>query len=145
MEKSSLIRSQTQKALCDREKSSSGIGLRCRPERAVSSDTEEVPDSADSLALRICAAALETVTASSLPLVRPPRRARTSRATEPRCMRRRAEAEVGVVGGDPDPARVPRVEQDQRERSLSSPSAAQFDSTSVNSSPSSGNDAVPGE
>jgi len=60
-------------------------------------------------------------------------------------MRRRAEAVVGEVGGDPDAAREPRVEQDQRERSLSSPSAAQSNSTSVNSSASSSrDDAVPG-
>jgi hypothetical protein len=57
-------------------------------------------------------------------------------------MRRRAEVVVGVLGGDPDDAaaRVARVEQDQRERSLSSPSVApQSDSMS----PSSRNDAVP--
>lgn len=46
---------------------------------------------------------------------------------------------VGVVGDDPDAARVARVEQDQRERCSPSPSAAQS-----NSSPSSRNDAVPG-
>lgn len=135
------IQSQTQKAFCDREKSSSGIGLRCR---VASSDTVAGPDSADSLALRKCAATLGTATASSLPLVRPPRRTRTSRATEPRCIRRRAEVEVGVVDGDPGAARVARVEQDQRERSLSSPSAGQSNSTSADSSPSSGKDAITG-
>jgi len=54
--------------------------------------------------------------------------------------------EVGVVGGDPDGARVARVEQDQRERSVSPPPAAQptSTSTSADSSPSSRDDAVPG-
>ena len=52
--------------------------------------------------------------------------------------------EVGVVGGDPDGARVARVEQDQRERSASPPPAAQSTSTSADSSPSSRDDAVPG-
>ena len=52
--------------------------------------------------------------------------------------------EVGVVGGDPDGARVARVEQDQRERSVSSPPAAQSTSTSTDSTPSSREEAVPG-
>lgn len=49
-----------------------------------------------------------------------------------------------MVGGDPDAARVARVEQDQRERGLSSLSATQSNSTSADSSPSSRDDAVPG-
>lgn len=57
-------------------------------------------------------------------------------------MRRRAEAEVGVRGGDA--ARVARVEQDQRERSLSSSHSAQSSSTSADSSTSLGSDAVAG-
>jgi hypothetical protein len=60
-------------------------------------------------------------------------------------MRRRAEAEVGVRGGDAGGARVARVEQDQRERSLSSShSAAQSSFTSTDSSTSLGCDTVAG-
>jgi hypothetical protein len=53
-------------------------------------------------------------------------------------MRRRAEVEVGVRGGDADGARVARVEQDQRERSLLSSHSAQPSSTSADSSTSLG-------
>src|SRR6266851_2438183 len=135
---------QTQKAFCYSENSSSGIGLRCRPEKAPASDT--APDKAVSLELRKCTATVETAPASSLLLVPAPpaRRARTRRATEPRCMRRRAEAEVGVWGGDAGGATVAKVEQDQRERSLSSLSAGQSPSIPADKSPSSGNNAVTG-
>jgi len=61
-------------------------------------------------------------------------------------MRRRAEAEVGVCGGDSDAggATEAKVEQDQRERSLSSSSAGQSPSIPADKSPSSGNNAVTG-
>jgi hypothetical protein len=67
----------------------------------------------------------------------PDLRARTSRATVPRCMRKRAEADVGVRGDEAVGATVARVEQDQRDRNLlSSHSASQSTSVSVDSSTS---------
>ena len=60
-------------------------------------------------------------------------------------MRRRAEVEIGVCGGDAAGAREARVEQDQRERSLSSShSAVQSSSTSTDWSSSLGSDTVAG-
>jgi hypothetical protein len=81
--------------------SPSGISLRAIPGQAAASHRETPPGRVDSLTICMCRH-LGKATASTLPLEHLPltRRARTHRATEPRCMRGRAEAEVGVRGGN---------------------------------------------